>query len=139
MSTTADQAAIVAACERLCVDYAFFADEGRMDELAALFAEDAELRLFGQTHQGRAAIRASMGAGSAAERTTVHALSNLRIEVEGPASASGTCYAVVYAAEKGAAPGAPITPMVVGRYVDTYRQTPDGWRIASRAFKALIR
>lgn len=137
--TAMDRLEAERACERLCRDYAYFADAGRMDDWAALFAEDAELRLFGQTHQGRAAIQASVGAGSAAERTTVHALSNIRIEVESPDAASGGCYITLYMAAKDAAPSGSATPQMVGRYEDVYRRTAEGWRIARRAFKPIIR
>lgn len=129
---------IADACERLCLDYAHFADAGRMDEWAQLFAEDAELHLFGQVHKGPAAIRESVGAGSAAASTTVHCTTNIRVEVESEDRASGTAYIIVYVAAKGAAPAGSVPPLMVGRYVDSYRRTAGGWRFARRAFEPLI-
>lgn len=129
---------IVADCERLCLDYCFFADAGRMDEWAELFAEDAELHLFGQVHAGRPAIRTSVGAGGGGTMTTVHSISNVRIDVTGEATASGTAYVTVYTADKSQPAPDLVTPMLVGIYRDDYRLTAAGWRIARRAFEPLV-
>ena len=69
------------ACERLALDYSFFADAKRMEEWSELFAEDGELVLFGQTYRGPAAIRAAVGAGRGPAAFSVHAITNHRIDV----------------------------------------------------------
>lgn len=125
---------VVADCERLCLDYAHFVDAGRMDEWAGLFADDAELVLFGKTHKGRAAIRAAVGAGSGA---TMHVTSNIRVTPLGPDEAEGSAYVAAYARSGGERPAA-LSPVAVGVYRDRYRRTPDGWRFALRAFEPFL-
>jgi hypothetical protein len=129
------------ACERLALDYSFFADAGRMDEWSQLFAEDGELRLFGQTHVGPAAIRAAVGAGRGAAALSVHAITNQRIDILGEGEAEGTVYIIVFTGERkdgGPVAAAQIAPAMVGTYHDAYRRTPAGWKFARRAFQPLI-
>jgi hypothetical protein len=129
------------ACERLALDYSFFADGGRMDEWSQLFADDGELRLFGQTHVGPPAIRAAVGAGRGAASLSVHAITNHRIDVLSENEAEGTVYIILFAGErKDGGPAAPaqINPAMVGTYHDAYRRTAAGWKFARRAFKPSI-
>jgi hypothetical protein len=126
------------ACERLCLDYAFYADNGQSDDWAGLFAEDGEMRLFGKDHVGRAAIRAT-SSGADGPNVTVHSLSNVRIEVLGPDTARGTNYVTVYSQAKANPASSGLTPVLVGVYRDEYRRTAEGWRIARRAFQPLIK
>lgn len=130
--------AIERACERLCLDYAFFADTGQGDDWAALFAEDGVLRLFGKEHVGRTAIRANSGSGGGTT-TTVHSLSNIRIDVEDADTATGTNYVTVYSQDKAAPATGALVPALVGVYRDGFRRTPEGWRIQRRAFQPLIK
>jgi hypothetical protein len=129
------------ACERLALDYSFLADAGRMDEWSQLFADDGELRLFGQTHTGPAAIRAAVGAGRGPAALTVHAISNHRIDVLSDSEAEGSVYITLFTGERkdgGAAVAAQIAPAMIGTYHDAYKRTAAGWRFARRAFKPLI-
>lgn len=128
---------IAAACERLSLDYAHFADTGDNAAWAALFAEDAELKLFGQTFVGRAAIAGATGGGS--EGGSLHLASNMRVNVLSEDRAEGTCYVAAYLRPAGAPKGvAALAPAAVGIYRDTYRRTADGWRFASRAFEPFL-
>lgn len=129
------------ACERLALDYSFFADAGRMDEWSELFAEDGDLVLFGQTHTGPAAIRAAVGAGRGPAALSVHAFSNHRIDVLSETEAEGTAYITLFAGERkegGPATAAQIAPAMVGTYHDAYKRTAAGWKFARRAFEPLI-
>jgi SnoaL-like domain len=129
------------ACERLALDYSFFADTGRMDEWSQLFADDGELRLFGQTHTGPEAIRAAVGAGRGAAALSVHAITNQRIDILSESEAEATVYIIVFAGERkdgGPAAVAQIAPAMVGTYHDSYRRTAAGWKFARRAFQPLI-
>jgi len=129
------------ACERLALDYSFFADAGRMDEWSQLFAEDGELRLFGQTHVGPAAIRAAVGAGRGPGALSVHAITNQRIDIVSENEAEGTVYIIVFTGERkdgGPAAAAQIAPAMVGTYHDAYKRTAAGWKFARRAFQPLI-
>jgi hypothetical protein len=129
------------ACERLALDYSFFADSGRMDEWSQLFAEDGELRLFGQTHTGPGAIRAAVGAGRGPTALSVHAITYHRIDVVSDSEAQGTVHIMLFAGERkdgGPATVAQISPAMVGTYLDTYKRTDAGWKFARRAFQPLI-
>lgn len=130
------------ACERLALDYSFFADAARMDEWSQLFAEDGEMHLFGQVHKGRAAIRGAVGAGSASTALSVHSITNHRIDVLSEDEAEGTAYIIVFTGERSAdgkpATVAKIAPLMVGTYHDKYKRTAAGWKFAKRAFEPLI-
>jgi hypothetical protein len=133
----ATEAEIKTACQRIALDYSFFADSGRMDELAALFAEDGEFDLFGQTHKGPAAIAKAFGGNGAGSTVSVHSVSNHRIDVVSASEARSTAYVTVFVGDK-AAPSAQIAPFIVGVYHDTYKKTAGGWRLARRSFEPLI-
>ena len=122
---------ITEACQRLSLDYSHFADTGRMDEWAGLFAEDGELHLFGQVQKGREAIRKAVAGGG--DTTTLHCVSNIRIDVVGEHEAVGTAYVSAFVKTAGAA--ASMAPAAVGIYRDRYRRTAEGWRFAQRAFE----
>jgi hypothetical protein len=134
-----ERARILAACERLSLDYSYYADLGQMETWSQLFAEDAELVVGGVAQSGRAAILKSVS-GPRGEIQSIHAISNLRIDVVSATEAVGSVYITAYMAPKtnGAATMATIAPMVVGIYEDAYRKTADGWRFARRAFRPLI-
>lgn len=137
--TAAKRAEILRACERLCLDYCYFADTDRHDEWGELFAEDGELHVFGQIHRGRKAIRASVGPRP--ETATLHVISNLRIDVVSDSEAAGAIYIALYAAPKqkgGVGVATEIEPVVMGMYEDVYRKTSKGWRFAKRAFRPFI-
>jgi hypothetical protein len=127
---------IADACERLALDYAHFADTGRADEWARLFAEDAELHLFGDVHRGRAAIREVAGGSGNA---SLHCVSNIRIDVLGDDDAEGTAYVAAYTkAAQSPGTASAVAPVAVGVYRDRYRRTSEGWRFATRAFEPFL-
>jgi hypothetical protein len=140
MVTEQERLAIEHACARLAVDYSFYADSQQLEAWSKLFAEDAEMTMFGQTHKGRAAILASLNGGNAGAVATFHSNSNIRIDVVSPTEAKGTVGVTLFAAPRkdGVAQVKEITPAVVGHYVDEYRKTAEGWRIARRGFNMLI-
>ena len=136
--TPAQTADIAAACERVTLDYAKYADSAAFDDLAALFAEDGVMELFGAVHSGRAAIHASFAAGGGGGTiTTVHSNSNFRIDVLSDTEASSTAYVTVFVGDK-ANPATMIEPFLVGIYNDSFRKTADGWKFAKRTFTPLI-
>lgn len=132
----AERLQIVAACERLSLDYAHFADHRRHADLAQLFAPDGEMHLFGQVHVGPEAILRAVGGGGP-ERTTVHVTSNIRVDALTSDSAVGTAYVVAYVGERGKAAGV-LAPVIVGIYRDAYVRADAGWRFARRAFEPLV-
>jgi 3-phenylpropionate/cinnamic acid dioxygenase small subunit len=63
---------------------------------------------------------------------TRHLMDNLIVDVDdGADEASGRCY---YTVLQGGEPGAPIVPILSGRYLDRYRRGTDGWHFADREF-----
>jgi hypothetical protein len=136
----AEKIAIEHACSRLALDYSHYADSNQLEAWSNLFAEDAEMTLFGQTHKGRAAILGSLNGGSRGQVATFHSNSNIRIDVVSPTEARGTVGVTLFAAPKkdGVAQVKEITPAVVGHYEDVYRKTAEGWRIAKRGFTMVI-
>lgn len=127
---------IAEACERLSLDYAHFADSGRMDDWADLFADDGELHLFGRVQKGRQAIRDAVTGGG--ETATLHCVSNVRIDVVSKDEASGTAYVAAFVKAKDAATSSVVVPAAVGVYRDRYRRTANGWRFAQRAFEPFL-
>jgi len=115
----------------LVAGYAHFADSGRFDDFAMLFATDGVLEVHGDPPlDGRAAIRdfvSGVGRDLASTSTVPiirHHVSNLTIRVASPHDATGACYFLA------------VTEHGVdhwGRYRDRYTRTPDaGWRFAHR-------
>jgi ketosteroid isomerase-like protein len=135
--TPAQSADIAAACERVTLDYAKCADGAEFDALAALFAEDGVMELFGATHTGRAAIRESFAAGGGGNIITVHSNTNFRVDVINDSEAKSTAYVTVFVGDK-TAPSTMIEPFLVGIYNDSFRKTADGWKFAKRSFTPLI-
>lgn len=126
------QAEIERACTRLMLDYSHFADTGRFDDWANLFAEDAEFVAGGRTIAGRKDIRAMVA--PVPDRVGMHVITNARVEVVSEDEAKGSVYFLFYAAAatNGVAVVKEIEPQIIGVYEDVYRKTAEGWRIARR-------
>lgn len=134
--SAAERLEIVAACERLVLDYAHFADRCEYDRWAALFCEDAVFRHFGAAHVGRAQIRTATG-----PRPTIpmHVMSNIRIDVLGRERARGTSYVTGYVRARDTTGVVPsVAPWAIGRYSDVYALTAEGWRIAERELELFL-
>ena len=138
--SAAEKMAIEHACSRLALDYSHYADSQQLEAWSNLFAEDAEMTLFGQTHKGRAAILKSLNGANNGAIATFHSNSNIRVDVVSPTEARGTVGVTLFAAPRkdGVAQLKEITPAVVGHYEDVYRKTAEGWRIAKRGFTMVI-
>ena len=111
-------------------EYAHFADSGRFEELANLFAVDGTLEVHGEPPlHGRDAIRLFLeGVGvdlgnATTTRLIRHHVSNLTIAVHSPTEARGACYFLA------------VTEHGVdhwGRYRDRYAPEGDRWLFAHR-------
>jgi ketosteroid isomerase-like protein len=119
----------------LIASYNHFGDRGRIDEMTALFAPDAELDGFGQIFNGHDEIRGFFGGivdgtvpRPAPDRTFMrHHISNVTIEMQGPDGASGAAYWLVISDD-----GLESS----GRYRDTYMRDGDGnWKFATRMIR----
>jgi len=118
------------AIRELVARYNALGDAGRVDEMAALFADDAVLDVVGTRLRGRAAIHdffaevARGKAGGGGVRSIRHFTATLVIEPESRSRAVGRCYYQVLT-ESGLDHW--------GRYEDAYRSGDGVWRFASRS------
>ena len=128
--TTAD------ACRQLIMDYAWYRDHPDPDAYGALFTEDAELTILGETFKGRAAIRERLttSAGS-----TVHLMSTVRITNVSETLATGLSYVTVYTAPPGPGPHDVSGYAAIGEYHDEFRKSSAGWQIARRLLVLRLR
>lgn len=111
---------------RTIARYCLFCDDGRFDEFAMLFTEDAQFHVMGTTHTGRDEIRRFMSVNQGPDQRGKHLTSNALIESDGW---SGTATAwtdfVFVAADR--------TISSMGRYHDhLVREGDKVWRFALR-------
>jgi hypothetical protein len=100
-------------------------DTADFDTYAALYTEDGELTLQGNTVKGRAAIKAFVAA-LPAEPRVIHPITNLSYTIDGNIATGGA-----YWQDVGLVNGAPGV-VIAGRYEDTLRKVNGQWQIAKR-------
>jgi uncharacterized protein (TIGR02246 family) len=110
----------------LAGDYPRALDTRNFDAYAALFTEDGELTLQGNTAKGRAAIKEFVSA-LPAEPRVIHPITNLSYRIDGDTATGGA-----YWQDVGLVGGAPGV-LIAGRYEDTLRKVSGEWRIAKRS------
>ena len=106
--------------------YCFWMDEGRFDELAALFAEDGEWIAPYRSAKGPADIAAWLRQSVPPEPRRVHYVMNSIITCDGPRAAARSNYLVMVEG-----PSGPV-PSVCGVYDDALVKQPEGWRFQRR-------
>jgi 3-phenylpropionate/cinnamic acid dioxygenase small subunit len=113
--------------------YSQWCDDGRFDEWAGLFTEDARLVLAGQITRGRLAIEAYMRTVQADGRRGLHVTTNALVEVaEGSTTATATSdYLFVRPSADG------LAIIAAGRYLDRLVRDADGWRFSEREITML--
>jgi len=116
------------AIRRLIALYCQLCDDGRFEEWAELFTEDATFTVMGGTHTGRPALREFMLAAQPPEARGKHATFEPVIEVSGDQARAWTDYLFVGRVGDGGRLG--VTS--VGRYHDHLRREHGTWRIAAR-------
>jgi uncharacterized protein (TIGR02246 family) len=109
----------------LAGDYPHALDTRNFDAYAALFTEDGELTLQGNTVKGRAAIKAFVAA-LPTEPRVIHPITNLSYTIDGDTATGGA-----YWQDVGLVNGAPGV-VIAGRYEDTLRKVNGQWQIAKR-------
>lgn len=124
------------ACRNLVMDYAWYRDHPDASAYAALFTEDAELTILGETFKGRDAIAQRLTASSG---NTVHLMSTIRITNVDSHTATGVSYVTVYTAPPGAGPHTVSGYAAIGEYHDEFRKTSAGWQIARRVLVLRLR
>ena len=128
-------------CTRLCNDFAWTVDARDYDAFVGLFAADGIFERAGQKSIGHNAIRQFLDARPAG-RVTRHICSNMRFELTGADTATGTCSALMYQAP--AATDAqrlqplPVSAPMVVDYVDDYVLTGSGWKFKHRNTKVVF-
>ena len=130
---TEDQLRCERECTRLCHDFAWTVDTLDYDGFVALFAAGGVFERAGQQSRGPEAIRQFLDARPA-NRLTRHLCTNVRIDMTGPETATGTCLALMYHAPAANAAPLPMpasTPLVA-EYVDDYVLTAAGWKFGHR-------
>jgi ketosteroid isomerase-like protein len=126
------------ACRDLAIGYAEVVDSQDYDRLREIFSEDA---VFGRPMNPQEVIRgvANIIASFTSRprtRITQHFISNVRVRLETPDSAVGSCLVLLYTADA----SEPETPegrkaaskQLMGIYRDRYIRTKQGWRFAER-------
>jgi uncharacterized protein (TIGR02246 family) len=128
--------ATIEACRQLVMDYAWYRDHPDTDAYAALFTDDAELSILGETFKGREAIaqRLTASAGS-----TVHLMSTIRVTKVDEDTATGVSYVTVYTAPPGIGPHTVSGYAAIGEYHDDFRKTETGWQIKKRVLVLRLR
>lgn len=115
------------AIQRLMTRYCHLVDDGAFDELAQLWADDAELVLRGDTATGPAAITAVISELQTPERRGIHVGANAIIDVDVDTARAVSDF--VFMRREGTP-----DPLVkfIGRYVDQFVRTREGWRFRRR-------
>ena len=128
-----EQARCERECTRLCHHFAWFVDRCEYDAFVALFVPDGVFVRTGQESRGHAAIRSFLDARPR-ERVTRHVCANIRIDMTGPTTATGSCSALMFqaAAPNQATLPLPVSPPIVVDYVDDYVLTAAGWKFRQR-------
>ena len=112
-------------CARLINHYANLNDQGRWDEVAALYAEGGSMTRPTAPDApivGREALLASFLARPA--RTSQHVVANIVIDVESATEARGYSAILLLTSKDG--------PPLAGQYKDRFVLTEQGWRFAER-------
>ena len=111
---------------RTIAQYCLFCDEGRFEEWADLYTEDAKFTVMGVTHVGRDEAKAFIEKGQPEERRGKHCCFNTVIDYDGDGddrARASTDYIFVNREKQ-------ITS--AGRYVDVLVKQDDRWRFAER-------
>ncbi len=111
--------------------YSQLCDDGRFEEWADLFTDDARLELMGQVKTGRDAIVTYMRGVQSAGSRGLHMTSGPLVEVDGPQATASTDYLFVRPSADG------IAIIAAGRYHDRLVDDGDRWRFTERKITML--
>jgi hypothetical protein len=122
-------------CARLAIAWTYHLDRHENDKMVALFAEDAVFHSQAGVdvvgHEGILRVLQKRDPN----RVTRHVLAAPYIEMTGPDEARGVSAFTVFDGFKdqhqGSGPMPLLAPVTVGEFHQTYRRTPQGWRIAT--------
>jgi 3-phenylpropionate/cinnamic acid dioxygenase small subunit len=123
MSDLNDERAI----RRLMTRYCHLVDDGAFEDIPALWTNDAELLLRGETATGPAAIVARIAGRQTPELRGLHVSANVLIDVDGDTAQAVSDF--LFMRREG---GPDPVVKFIGRYHDRFVRTPDGWRFRRR-------
>jgi uncharacterized protein (TIGR02246 family) len=116
------------AIRRLLAEYCHCYDDGRADDYAALFTEDAEFVVMGRTYEGRSAIGESIGAHKPDQPAGQHVTYNEVIDLDPSGIAARVRTDFLYLKRDGDR----LSISTAGRYHDVVVREPDRWRFRRR-------
>jgi ketosteroid isomerase-like protein len=120
------------ACAALITRYTHLVDEGQASGVADLFTADGVWASPESTFDGQDAIRTAFLRREQSGRRSRHVCTNVTVDVEDEAHATGLCYLTLYRTDAEGTPARGTTPDLIGVYRDRFTRTEDGWRFASR-------
>jgi hypothetical protein len=131
--TALERLAIRVALEDLNTAFCYHLDHDEVDLLLDLFTDDVYYTHGPRRTNGKAELEQVFRSRTAdSPRTARHLYSGLRLEIESPTRARGTCVCMTFA-QNGVPPLAPAVPILVADFVDAYERGADGrWRIRER-------
>ena len=112
-------------------EYSQRCDDGRFDEWADLFTEDARLVLSGQVTKGRDTIRQYMMTVQSANSRGMHITANSLVDVDGDSATATTDYMFVRPTAQG------LAIIAAGRYYDQLVRDGMQWRFREREITML--
>jgi uncharacterized protein (TIGR02246 family) len=116
---------------RTLSEYSQRCDDGRFEEWADLFTDDARFVLSGQVTEGRDSIRTMMAAMMPPDRRGQHVISNSLVDLDGDSATASTDYLFVRPTSEGP------TIVAAGRYRDRLVRDGNRWRFRERAITML--
>lgn len=125
------------AIEEVFLGYCEHVDLYEIDALVGLFTEDATLDFgHGRLFEGREQFRAVLRDRMALYENTSHHVSNIRVRLTGPDTATASVYVYAWHRRPGSRPDGSDDMHVWGRYYDDLVRTADGWRISYHRIRA---
>jgi 3-phenylpropionate/cinnamic acid dioxygenase small subunit len=108
--------------------YCQLCDDGRFDEWARLFTDDATFSVMGETRHGPADIQAFIEAGMPPEVRGKHMCANTVIDLDESGASADAATDFVFVGRV----AGKLAITQAGRYLDRLVRVGDGWRFASR-------
>jgi 3-phenylpropionate/cinnamic acid dioxygenase small subunit len=113
------------AIRRTIAQYCHLCDDGRFDEWADLYTDDATFSVMGRTYAGRADVKAFIEKGQSPDKRGKHICFNTVIDVDADAESASAVTDYIFLDRNRAITSA-------GRYHDRLVRQSDRWRFAER-------
>jgi 3-phenylpropionate/cinnamic acid dioxygenase small subunit len=113
------------AIRRTIAQYCQLCDDGRFDEWADLYTDNATFSVMGNTYTGRAEVKAFIEKGQPPESRGKHICFNTVIDVDRDGEYARACTDYIFIDRNRVITSA-------GRYHDRFVRQPDRWRFSER-------